>query len=51
MARVDLQVLTGGKTIRHPDPTTTNGALVILVALELLALWGIRRVFKSAQGG
>lgn len=47
----NLRVLAGGRSLTHPDFTTTPGALVLLVVLELAALVAIRAMFKSAHGG
>lgn len=33
------------------EPGTTPHALMVLVVLEVVALVGIRRVFKAAHGG
>lgn len=41
----------GGRSEMLPDPGTTEHALLILLALEIIALMVLRRYFANAHGG
>jgi hypothetical protein len=46
-----LKFNPAGRSAALPDPGTTEHALLILLALELVALMLLRRYFAHAHGG